>query len=77
MGGGRRNRAEPLSPWARALTALVTLGVGAYGVSCLIRGRLVTEGVVLEAVPARVVGAIIAAMAAIALVRTLVPGSKR
>ena len=73
MGGGRRNRAEPPNPWVRALVALVTLGVGVYGISCLIRGRLVTEDVVLEGIPARVVGAIIAAIAAIALVRTLDP----
>jgi hypothetical protein len=73
MGGGRRNRAEPLNSWARALVALVALGVGVYGVSYLIRGRLVTEGVVLEGVLARVVGAILAALAAISLARTLYP----
>ena len=73
MGGGRRNRAEPPNPWVRALVALVTLGVGVYGVSCLVRGRLVTEGVVLEGTPARIVGAIVAALAAISLVRTLYP----
>src|SRR5262249_11035629 len=77
MGGGRRNRAEAPSPWVRALVALVILGVGVYGVSCLIRGRLVTEGVVLEGLPARVVGALIAALAAISLARTLYPGGKR
>jgi hypothetical protein len=43
MGGGRRNRAEPPKRWVRALVALVALGVGVSGVSCLIRGRLVTE----------------------------------
>jgi len=57
----------------RAIVTLVTLGVGGYGVSCLIGGRLVTEGVVLEGVPARVVGAIIAGVAAITLARTLYP----
>jgi hypothetical protein len=78
MGGGRRDRAESPSPWLRAVVALVTLGVVAYGVSCLIRGRLVTEGVVLEGVPARVVGAAIAALAAISLARTIYPwGRKR
>ena len=71
MAGGRRNRAESPNPWVRAFVALVTLGVGVYGVSCLMRGRMVTEGVVLEGVPARIVGAIIAALAAISLTRTL------
>jgi hypothetical protein len=51
--------------------------VGVYGVSCLIRGRLVTEGVVLEGIPARVVGAIIAVMAAISLVQTLYPWGRK
>jgi hypothetical protein len=55
----------------RILVALVTLGVGVYGVSCLIRGRLVSEGVVLEGAPARVVGALMAALAAITLARSL------
>jgi hypothetical protein len=45
--------------------------VGVYGVSCLIRGRLVSEGVVLEGAPARVVGALIAALAAMTLARSL------
>jgi hypothetical protein len=57
----------------RALVALVILGVVIYGASCVIRGKLVTEGMVLEGMPARVVGAIIAALAAISLVRTLYP----
>jgi hypothetical protein len=58
--------------------ALVTLGVIVYGVSCLIRGRLVSEDVVLEGPSARIVGAVIAALAAISLVRTLYPwGRKR
>jgi hypothetical protein len=61
----------------RALVALVALGVGVYGVVCLIRGRLVTEGVVLEGIPARVVGATIAAIAAISLVRTLYPRERK
>jgi hypothetical protein len=52
---------------------LVTLGMGVYGVNCLIRGRLVSEDVVLEGIPARVVGAIIAALAAIMLARNLYP----
>jgi hypothetical protein len=55
----------------RALVCLVTLGIGVYGVSCLIRGRLVSEGAVLEGVSARVVGALIAALAAISLLRSL------
>ena len=42
MGEGRRNRAEPPKRWVRVLVALVALGVGVHGVSCLIRGRLVT-----------------------------------
>jgi hypothetical protein len=61
----------------RALVALVTLGVGVYGVSCLIRGRLVEEGVVLEGAPARVVGAAIAVLAAVSLARTIYRGGKR
>jgi hypothetical protein len=73
MGEGRRNRAAPPSPWVRILVALVALGVGVYGVSCLIRGRLVSEGVVLEGAPARVVGAAIAGIATVALIRTLYP----
>ena len=77
MGGERRNRAEPPTPWVRTLVALVTLGVGVYGVSCLIRGRLVSEGVNLEGAPARVVGAIIAVLAAITLVRTLYPRGRK
>jgi hypothetical protein len=77
MGKERRNRAEPLNPWVRGLVALVSLGVGAYGVSCLILGRLITEGVVLEGIPARVVGAIIAALAAISLVRTCYPRGRK
>jgi hypothetical protein len=70
-------RMKPPNPWVRALVALVTLGVGGYGVSCLIRGRLVTEGVVLEGIPARVLGAIVAAIAAISLVRTLYPRGRK
>jgi hypothetical protein len=77
MGRERRNGAEPPNPWVRALVALVTLGVGVSGVICLIRGRLVSEGVVLEGVPARVVGAIIAGLAVLALARTLYPRGKR
>jgi hypothetical protein len=61
----------------RTLVALVILGAGVYGVSCLIRGRLVSEGVALEGTPARVVGAIIAALAAISLVRTLSPRGRK
>jgi hypothetical protein len=53
------------------------LGVGAYGVSCLILGRLVTGGLVLEGIQARVVGAIIAALAAISLVRTFYPRGRK
>jgi hypothetical protein len=71
--GEERHRAAPPNAWVRALIALVSLGVGAYGVSCLIRGRLVTEGIVLEGGPARVVGAIIAALAGISLARSLYP----
>ena len=74
MGAGRRNRAEPRNPWVRALAALVTLGVGVFGVSCLIRGRLVEEGVVLEGAPARVIGAAIAVLAAITLAQTIYRG---
>jgi hypothetical protein len=73
MAEERHNRPEPLSPWARAFVAIVVLGVGAYGLICLIRGRLVTEGVVLEGFSARVVGGMIAALATISLVRTLHP----
>jgi hypothetical protein len=77
MGGGRRDRAESPSPWTRAIVALVTLGVLAYGMICLIRGRLVTEGVVLEGVPARVVGGTIVVLAAIALARTIYPRGRK
>jgi hypothetical protein len=77
MGGERRNQAEPPNPWVRALVALVTLGMGGYGVSCLIRGRLVSEGVVLEGAPARIIGAIIAGAAAISLARTLYPRGRK
>jgi hypothetical protein len=77
MGGGRRDRAESPSPWLRRIVVLVTLGVAAYGISCLIRGRLVTEGVVLEGAPERVVGATIAAVAAITLTRTIYPRRKK
>jgi hypothetical protein len=61
----------------RAVIALVALGVGVYGVSCLIHGRLVTEGIVLEGGPARVVGGIIAGVAAITLARTLYPRCRK
>jgi hypothetical protein len=61
----------------RVVVALVVLGVGAYGVICLIRGKLVTEGVVLEGAPARVVGALIAALAAITLARSLYPRRRK
>jgi hypothetical protein len=67
----RQNRAGRPSLWVQVLVALVTLSVGVYGVSCIIRGRLVSEGVVLEGTSARVVGAIIAALSAISLVRSL------
>jgi hypothetical protein len=77
MAGKRRNRTEPPPRWVRAVIALVTLGVGASGVSCLIRGRLVTEGIVLEGVPARVVGGIVAGLAAISLARTLYPRGRK
>ena len=73
MGEERRDRSEPPNPWVRVLITLVILGVGVYGVSCLVSGRLVTEGVVLEGTPARVVGAILAVLAAIGLVRTFYP----
>ena len=73
MAEERHNRSEPLSPWARAFVAIVILGVGAYGVICLIRGRLVTEGFVLEGLSARMVGGLIAVLATILLVRTLHP----
>jgi hypothetical protein len=73
MGGGRRNRVEEPSRWVRALVVLVALGVGAYGVSCLVRGRMVTEGVRLEGPPARAVGAVVATIAAVSLVRALYP----
>ena len=77
MGEGRRNRAEPPKRWVRAVIALVALGVGVHGVSCLIRGRLVSEGVVLEGAPARIIGAIIAGAAAISLARTLYPRGRK
>ena len=77
MAEERHNRPEPLSPWARAVVAVVILGVGAYGVVCLIRGRLVTEGFVLEGFPARMVGGMIAVLAAISLVRTLYRGERK
>jgi hypothetical protein len=77
MGEERRNRAEPLNPWVRVLIALIALGVGVYGVSCLILGRLVTEGLVLEGIPARVVGATLAALAALTLVRTFYPRGRK
>ena len=73
----RHNRPEPLSPWARAFVAVVILGVGVYGAICFIRGRLVTEGFVLEGFPARMVGGMIAALAAISLVRTLYRGERK
>ena len=72
-----RDRAESPSPWLRGIVALVTLGVLAYGISCLIRGRLVTEGIVLEGAPARVAGGIIAMLAAIALARTIYPRRRK
>ena len=65
------NRPEPVNPWVRALVLLVTLGVGGYGIICLVRARMVTEGVVLEGFLARIVGAIIAGLAAISLIRSL------
>jgi len=49
-------------------------GRGRYGVNCLIRGRLVEEGVVLEGAPARVIGAAIAVLAAITLAQTIYRG---
>jgi hypothetical protein len=77
MAQERQNQAEPLSPWVRALVAVVILGAGVYGVICLIRGRLVTEGFALEGFPARMVGGMIAVLAAISLVRTLYRGERK
>jgi hypothetical protein len=57
--------------------ALVTLGVVVYGVSCLIRGRLISEDVVLEGLSARIVGGVIATLAAISLVQTLYPWGRK
>jgi hypothetical protein len=77
MGERRGDRAEPPGPWPRAAVALVTLGVAAYGVACLVRGRLVSEGVALEGAPARVVGATIAALAVFSLARTIFPRKRK
>jgi len=77
MRGEHRKRVEQPKLWVRILVALVTLGVGVSGVMCLIRGRLATEGVVLEGAPARVVGAIIAVLATLSLVRTLTPRGRK
>ena len=72
-----RNRTKTPSPWVRTIVVLVSLGVGVYGVSCLIRGKLVSEGVVLEGGPARVVGATIAVIAAVSLARTLLSNNRK
>jgi hypothetical protein len=73
MGEKRRNRAEPPNPWVRAFVILIALAAGVYGVYCLIVGRLVTEGMVLERTPARLLGAAVAAVSAITVVRTFYP----
>ena len=77
MGDRGGDRAGPPSPWVRAFVALVTLAAGAYGVVCLARGRLVSEGVVLEGTPERVVGGIVAALAVLTLARTIFPGGRK
>jgi hypothetical protein len=55
----------------RTFVVLLTLGVIGYGLSCMVRGRLVSEGITLEGVPARIVGAGVAGLAGIALVRSI------
>jgi hypothetical protein len=55
----------------RVVVVLLTLGVGVYGIICVIRGRLVSEDVVLTGAPARIVGAVLAALAAFSLVRSI------
>jgi hypothetical protein len=52
------------------LVVLVALGVIGYGLVCVVRGRLDTEGVVLEGVSARLLGAAVAGAAAVTLVRS-------
>jgi hypothetical protein len=71
MGGRRRKGDEPPGPWLRAVVVLLTLGVAGHGILCMIRGRLVSEEVVLEGAPARLVGAVVAALALVTLVRSV------
>jgi hypothetical protein len=62
----------------RVVIALVTLGVFVYGIYCLVAGRLVSEGMVLEGIPARLLGATIAVLAVITMARTIyLQGGKR
>ncbi len=70
----RSEQQEPVEPpglGVQILVILVTLGVGGYGVFCAIRGRLVSEGVVLEGTPARIVGGMLVTLAAVSLVRSI------
>src|SRR5262249_19619897 len=73
MGDERPKRSGPPGRGVRALIALICLVTGGYGVVCFIRGRLVTENIVLQGTSARVVGAMIAALAVVTLVRTFYP----
>jgi hypothetical protein len=73
MGDERPNRSAPPGIGVRALVALICLATGAYGVVCIVRGRLVTEGIVLQGTSARIVGAMLAALAGVTLVRTFYP----
>jgi hypothetical protein len=77
MGKAQRDQAESPSLWVRALVVLVALGVLVHGIYCLIHGRLETEGIVLEGVPARLVGASVAVFAAIVLAQTVYPRGKK
>jgi hypothetical protein len=71
MGTQQEEEVQPPSPWVRAVVVLLTLAVGGYGVICLIRGRLVSEDVVLTGAPARIVGAVLAALAIVSLLRSI------
>ena len=74
MGDERPKRSAPPGIGVRVLLTLICLATGSYGVVCIVRGKLVTEGIVLQGTSARLVGAMIAGPAGVTLVRTFYPG---
>jgi hypothetical protein len=69
-----RNKAEPPGLWVRIVVVLVALGVIASGVYIAVTGEWVFEDMAYaEGLPARIVGGLVAAVGAIALVRAIRP----